>query len=187
MQKVLYHFRDFTRSICACPKISFSRDRIVNQLYMRYSRQFLPLTNDGIPFLMFCWAHQDSPKLSSPPLMAAIAPMIATASADPFNTTLRALLDRYSSHEGYALHLAQALSRALRDERSHEYIGSNDTAIVAMMSEGLFANGMILYPRLPEGTEIIPSIIIYCNRQICTGSRDIRTVSTVAKCIHQIL
>lgn len=132
---------------------------------------------------MFCWAHQDSSKLSSPPLMATIAPVIAAASADPSNTTLSAMLDKYSSHEGHALHLAQALSRALRNEGDK----GSDVALVAMTAEGLFANSMILYPRLPEGTEIIPSIIIYCHRKICAEWEDIRTAGIVTKCIHQIL
>lgn len=73
-----------------------------------------------------------------------------------------------SWHADYARHLLEKIVLVLRDERVMD-----DAARRVLYLAGLFVLNdakAFLQVELPEGSGLLPSIIISCHRQICSGS-----------------
>ena len=80
------------------------------------------------------------------------------------------LVLRFISHEGYAFRLAVATRRALLDEEA----SVDDSNIMLIMFKHVLTSEVFAASMTKEwtGTSLIPAIMIYSLRQMCSGSND---------------
>ena len=132
-----------------------------------------PISPFVIPFLLYCWPYSSTYQ-DSVTVARALYQLLAPGDhqfRDRITKMMKKQLE--SCHADYPQHLAIAISRSLRDERTTGEPGywlSFVSSTVLISADATFSNSHIV---LPEGEGLIPSIISYCQRQICCGDEGV--------------
>ena len=94
-------------------------------------------------------------------------------------------IEELSSQEDYAIRFSRALSRDLRDGRMTSAVQAQ--AITSLCGLLVSSRTFILasYSSLPDHHGLLPSLMIFCNRQICGGAEKTIVIS-VLNCVDMM-
>lgn len=136
-----------------------------------FSNIELPPGTGAAQLLLYCWMYSETHQ-SSVRLSGYVCQVMST-----YKSQFSPMVTRFISHEGYALQLALAARRALLDEETSSDLTAELSAL--LMFQHVLVDDVFAASMAKEwiGTSLVPAIMAFCLRQMCSGTHEDTTWS----------